>query len=123
MLGINDVVDVTGISAFTIRYYDKCGFFPGLKRDKRGIRSFTPSDVRRLRIVDALRKSGLSIDGIRYFTKLVKREHEENCQRERLEILQTQATSLEYQIAEAQDSLELLRSEIEALAKPDCAKQ
>ena len=26
--GISEVADMTGISAFTIRYYDKCGFFP-----------------------------------------------------------------------------------------------
>ena len=26
LLGINEVVELTGISAFTIRYYDKCGF-------------------------------------------------------------------------------------------------
>ena len=39
--GISEVADMTGISAFTIRYYDKCGFFPELARDARGVRTFS----------------------------------------------------------------------------------
>ena len=54
--GIADVVDSTGISAYTIRYYDKCGFFPDLARDHRGVRSFSQIDIAQLHFVDALRK-------------------------------------------------------------------
>ena len=55
--GIGDVVALTGISAFTIRYYDKCGFFPNLHRDKRGVRTFSEADVAQLHLVEALRKA------------------------------------------------------------------
>lgn len=113
LLGINEAVELTGISAFTIRYYDKCGFFPNLIRGKRGVRSFKPSDVKQLKLVDALRRSGLSIEGIRYFVKLSKRGEETIA--DRLAIIQTQTTSLEYQIAEAQESLKLLREELASL--------
>ena len=109
LLGINEVVELTGISAFTIRYYDKCGFFPNLIRGKRGVRSFTNADVRQLKLVDALRRSGLSIEGIKYFVRLSKRGEASDA--DRLQILQTQTTALEYQIAEAQESLEVLRQE------------
>ena len=51
--GIADVVDSTGISAYTIRYYDKCGFFPDLARDHRGVRSFSQIDIAQLHFVDA----------------------------------------------------------------------
>ena len=71
--GIGDVVALTGISAFTIRYYDKCGFFPNLHRDKRGVRTFSEADVAQLHLVEALRKSGLSIEGIQYFVRLCRR--------------------------------------------------
>ena len=107
LLGINEVVELTGISAFTIRYYDKCGFFPNLIRGKRGVRSFKPSDVKQLKLVDALRRSGLSIEGIRYFVRLSKRGEETEA--DRRAIIQTQTTALEYQIAEAEESLELFR--------------
>lgn len=111
-IGIQEVVEITGISAFTIRYYDKCGFFPNLHRDKRGVRSFAESDIRQLRLVDALRKSGLSIEGIRYFVRLSKDAARDP---DRLAIMQTQINSLEYQIAESRESLELLKREAEVL--------
>ncbi len=113
LLGINEVVELTGISAFTIRYYDKCGFFPNLIRGKRGVRSFSDADIRQLKLVDALRRSGLSIEGIRYYVKLSKRGRES--ERDRLSILQTQTTALEYQIAEAEESLAMLRNEVAEL--------
>lgn len=112
-LGINDVVELTGISAFTIRYYDKCGFFPNLIRGKRGVRTFTEHDVHQLRLVDALRRSGLSIEGIRYFVRLSIRG--DGSLDDRRKIIQTQTTALEYQIAEAEESLALLRAELGSL--------
>lgn len=112
--GISEVADTTGISAFTIRYYDKCGFFPNLARDRRGVRSFSKADVAQLYFVDALRKSGLSIEGIQYYVKLQKRG--ERTRAERLSIVRAQETVLEYQRAELDESLKRLRAAGEGLA-------
>ena len=87
--------DMTGISAFTLRYYDKCGFFPGLARDKRGVRSFSHADIAQLHLIEALRKSGLSIEGIQYYVRLAKRGP--STAGERLTILQERETALAYQ--------------------------
>lgn len=106
--GISEVADMTGISAFTIRYYDKCGFFPGLARDHRGVRTFSSADVAQLNFVDALRKSGLSIEGIQYYVKLQKRGV--SSREERLSIVRAQETVLEYQRAELDESLKRLRA-------------
>lgn len=106
--GISDVADMTGISAFTIRYYDKCGFFPELARDHRGVRSFAEADVAQLHFVDALRKSGLSIEGIQYYVKLQKRGAK--TREERLSIVRAQETVLEYQRAELDESLKRLHA-------------
>ena len=96
LMGTQEVSEVTGISAFTIRYYDKCG-----------VRSFTQDDVRQLMLVDSLRKSGLSIEGIGYYIRLMKKG--DATIEDRLAIMQTQTTALEYQIAEAQNSLDFLK--------------
>ena len=104
--GIGEVSDMTGISAFTIRYYDKCGFFPDLARDKRGVRSFSEDDVAQLHLIEALRKSGLSIEGIQYYVKLQRRGAA--TRDERLAIVRAQETVLEYQRAELDESLKRL---------------
>ncbi|WP_080797365.1 MerR family transcriptional regulator [Arabiibacter massiliensis] len=106
--GIAEVADQTGISAFTIRYYDKCGFFPNLARDHRGIRTFSKADIAQLYFVDALRKSGLSIEGIQYYVKLQRRGA--RSVDERRDIVLAQETVLEYQLAELQECLGRLRA-------------
>ncbi len=108
--GIGEVSDMTGISAFTLRYYDKCGFFPGLARDKRGVRSFSHADIEQLHLVEALRKSGLSIEGIQYYVRLAKRGP--STAGERLSILQERETALAYQ----RDEIELQIRRLHAAA-------
>ena len=106
--GIADVSEMTGISAYTIRYYDKCGFFPDLQRDQNGVRSFDDADVTQLLFVDALRKSGLSIEGIQYYVRLQKRGEE--TLEERRAILKAQSSSMELQLSDMQACLDRLRA-------------
>lgn len=108
--GTAEVSDMTGISAYTIRYYDKCGFFPNLERDQKGIRTFTDEDISQLLFVDALRKSGLSIEGIQYYVRLQKRGDETLA--ERSEIVKSQETNIQYQLSD----LETCRSRLHAAA-------
>ena len=91
---ITDIEDMTGISAFTIRYYDTCGLFPDLKRNSRGRREFSEKDLNQLYLIEALRKSGLSIEGIQYYVRLSKTYGTEQ---ERFAILRAQQVALEYQ--------------------------
>lgn len=106
---ISEVSEITGISAFTLRYYDKCGFFPNLYRDKNKVRSFSDADIAWLKLIDALRKSGLSIEGTQYFVRLSLKG--EASQKELHAILENQETILEYQLAEIQESLRVLQVE------------
>ena len=66
---ITEVEAASGISAFTLRYYDKCGFFPDIIRDARKKRFYSDTDIERLRLIEALRISGLSIERIGAFLK------------------------------------------------------
>lgn len=111
---ISEVSEMSGISAYTIRYYDKCGFFPNLLRDKNKTRLFSENDIASLHLVDALRKSGLSIEGIQYYVRLSLRG--DASRKERLSILQARETVLEYQREELEESLKTLRNEYLGLA-------
>ena len=66
---ITQMEELSGISAFTLRYYDKCGFFPHIERDARKKRFYGAEDLHRLKLIEALRLSGLSIEGIGRFLK------------------------------------------------------
>ncbi|MBQ6738379.1 MAG: MerR family transcriptional regulator [Synergistaceae bacterium] len=67
---IKDISELTGLPASTLRYYDKQGLLPGLKRNENNIRIFTDEDYGFLRIIECLKKSGLSIKDIKKFIDL-----------------------------------------------------
>ena len=109
---IHQTADMTGISEHTIRYYDKCGYFAELYRTGHGNRRFTDEDIDRLRLVDALRKSGLSIEGIKYFLGLLD---DPDKKEEVAKILDTQCNGLKIRIDEDEASLAYLRCELSIL--------
>ena len=58
---IGEAAQKAGISASTLRYYEKEGLLPSIKRDKNGIRSFTDEDLQSLRIIECLKATEMSI--------------------------------------------------------------
>ena len=57
----------------TLRYYDKEGLFPGMKRDS-GIRKFDEKEIEALHVIECLRKSGQEIKDIKQFIQWCLRE-------------------------------------------------
>ncbi len=66
MYTIGQVSEMFNLPISTIRYYDKEGFFPGLKR-KGNIRYFSDSDLEAIRVIECLKRSGLEIKEIKQF--------------------------------------------------------
>lgn len=77
-LKIRDVAEKTGLSVHTIRFYEKSGLFPKVKRAENGIREFTEADIDFLRFMVVLKKLGMSLEDISEFMK-------EGCILERIE--------------------------------------
>ncbi|MGH2495664.1 MAG: MerR family transcriptional regulator [Ktedonobacteraceae bacterium] len=75
---IQEVADQTGISAYTIRFYEKTGVLPRIKRLPNGIRQFSDADVAFLRFLMQLKQTGMSLEDIMEFT-------EDGCMLERLQ--------------------------------------
>lgn len=56
-----------GLSAYTLRYYDKEGLLPMVERSESGLRIFTEDDFGWLRLIECLKASGLSIKEIKQY--------------------------------------------------------
>lgn len=65
-----EAAKILGIPASTVRYYDKEGLIPNLKRSSSGIRLFREEDIEELRLIQCLKKTGLSLKDIRIFMNL-----------------------------------------------------
>ena len=66
MYTIGQVSELFGLPISTLRYYDKEGLFPNMKRVS-GIRQFGESELEALRVIECLKKSGLEIKDIKQF--------------------------------------------------------
>lgn len=70
MYSIGQVSEMFGLPISTLRYYDKEGLFPHLKREGN-IRKFSDAELEELRIIECLKKSGLEIKEIKQFFEWV----------------------------------------------------
>lgn len=59
-----------GVTASTLRYYDKEGLLPFVERSSGGIRMFRESDFEWLRVIDCMKKAGMSIRDIREYIEM-----------------------------------------------------
>lgn len=66
MYTIGQVSEMFALPISTLRYYDKEGLFPEIKRTS-GIRKFSEAELEALRVIECLKKSGLEIRDIRQF--------------------------------------------------------
>ncbi len=65
---IGTIAKKTGLSIYTLRYYDKEGLTPFVKRNvESGRREFTDSDLNYLSVITCLKGTGMQLDEIRTF--------------------------------------------------------
>lgn len=67
---IGEVAKLMQLPASTIRFYDKHGLLPFVKRDAHGQRQFSENDLNYLDVITVLKKSGVPVDTIAQFIQL-----------------------------------------------------
>ena len=90
----------------TLRYYDKEGLFPGMKRDS-GIRKFDEKEIEALHVIECLKKSGLEIKDIKQFIQWCSQGSE--TYPKRYELFQRQKEALEKEIQKMEKILDTIR--------------
>lgn len=69
---IKEAAEMLNIPPTTIRYYDKEGLLPYIKRRPSGYRSFADSDIEMLRLIECLKATEMPIKDIKQFVEWVK---------------------------------------------------
>ena len=110
-MNIKKVSEVTGISADTIRYYERIGLMPRVTRNQSGIRDFTEREIGLLEFVRCFRKAGVSVEALIDYVALL--EEGEGTEEARLAILKEQAEKLDARLAELQVARERLAYKID----------
>lgn len=70
MYTVGEMARMLHVPASTLRYYDKQGLLPFVERSPGGIRVFKDSDFEWLRIIECMKKAGMSLKDIRIYIEL-----------------------------------------------------
>ena len=85
MYSIQEVCRRTGLTADTLRYYDKEELLPSVSRSSGGFRQYSDEDLESLAMICCLKNTGMSVQSIARFMELT-REGDQTL-RERCEML------------------------------------
>jgi len=97
-MNIKKVSEQTGVSADTIRYYERIGLLPRVRRNKSGIRDFSEQDIATLEFIRCFRRAGMSVESLIEYMNLV--EQGEGTEEARMHLLQEQRDKLDARIEE-----------------------
>ncbi len=104
MYSIQDVSKRTGLSAHTLRYYEKEGLLPHVERTSGGFRQYTDEDMEALGLICCLKNTGMSLQEIARFVSLT---HEgDHTLRQRVALLAEHRENVIRRIEEMQKYLE-----------------
>lgn len=112
---IAEAAQKIGISAHTLRFYDKEGLLPNIGRDKQGNRYFTENDLQWLSLLQCLKNTGMRLKDIKRFAEYAALG--DGSIEERLTLLQNQTENVKRQIVELQNYLELLEYKLDFYQK------
>ncbi|MEM5418580.1 MerR family transcriptional regulator [Staphylococcus gallinarum] len=107
---ISEVSKRMNISVDTLRYYEKIGIIPEIRRNASGIRNYSQDDLNWVKLAKCMRQSGLSIDAL---SKYIELYHQgEETKDTRRDILYKEREILLENIEEMQETLTLLNTKI-----------
>lgn len=109
LVGIRTVSRRTGLSLDTLRWYEREGLLPLVRRGPRNRRLYSPAAIRFVRLVRALRRSGMPVEDVRAFVRMGSglEWHDR-----RAELLEEHAAAMERRIGELREDLAVVRRKI-----------
>ncbi|MFI6929459.1 MerR family transcriptional regulator [Streptomyces sp. NPDC050287] len=107
---ISEVVALTGLTAHTLRWYERIGLMPHIDRSHTGQRRYSNRDLDWLALVGKLRLTGMPVaDMVRYAELVREGDHTYG---DRFELLKATREDVLARIAELQDTLAVLDRKI-----------
>ena len=103
---IGEMAKLLDIPASTLRSYDKQGLLPFVERSKSGIRMFQEKDYEWLKLIECLKKSGLTLSEIKNYIFMAIRGDETI--EDRLQLFLNQKEVITQKITELQETLKVV---------------
>jgi DNA-binding transcriptional MerR regulator len=102
-LTIADAVRATGVSAYTLRYYERVGLIDGVERADSGHRRYNDEDLAWIEVLQCLRATGMPIRRVLRYAELVRAG--EGNEGDRLALLEEHRAAVRARLAEVRTHL------------------
>jgi DNA-binding transcriptional MerR regulator len=109
-LTIAEVAQRTGLTAYTLRYYERIGLIAAVPRAPGGQRRYANADMDWLAFLLRLRETGMPIQGMQAFARL--RSQGDASVGERREMLEQHLAEVQAKVAALQQSMQALSLKI-----------
>ncbi|CAM3047384.1 MerR family transcriptional regulator [Vibrio mytili] len=95
-MNIRRFSELVGVSAYTLRYYEKVGLLRNITRNASGHRSYTQKDVEWIQFIIRLKETGMDLEGIKQYADL--RELGDSSLQQRKQLLELHRNKLKSEI-------------------------
>jgi DNA-binding transcriptional MerR regulator len=109
-LTIADASRATGVSAYTLRYYERVGLIDGVGRADSGHRRYNDEDLRWIEVLQRLRATGMPIRRIQRYAELVRAG--DGNETERLALLEEHRDAVKSRLVEVRTHLAFIERKI-----------
>ena len=109
-LTISDAARVTGLSAHTLRYYERAGLMMDVDRAVAGHRRYSEADLGWIELITKLRATGMPIRKVREYAELVRAGAGNEA--ERFALLQEHRDEVQAHLEETRRNLEAIDRKI-----------
>jgi DNA-binding transcriptional MerR regulator len=110
-LTISDAARASGVSAHTLRYYERAGLLDPVDRAASGHRRYAEEDLVRIQFLTKLRSTGMPIRQIRAYAELMRGGDETH--EARLALLEEHREAVRARLAETAHNLDLIDYKID----------
>ncbi|MCD8918227.1 MerR family transcriptional regulator [Staphylococcus gallinarum] len=114
-MNVKQAAEKIGMSAHTIRYYDKSGLFPFIERDQNGNRDFKEEDLYWIEFVKCMRQTHMPIAQIKQIAELYHQGPA--TKNDRIEILKVHQQNLMQQSTLIEEALNTLEHKFTLIEK------
>src|SRR5262245_55750039 len=109
-LTVKEASEFTGLTAHTLRYYERIGLIEPVARNVGGHRRYAQNDLEHLIFLHCLRDSGMSIQGMQQYATLASQGRV--TLDSRLDLLEAHRHEVQARIHELEDKLGIIQAKI-----------
>ena len=119
-LTIREASEFTGLSAHTLRYYERIGLIEPVARNEGGHRRYVQTDLEHLMFLNCLRDTGMPIQRMQEFASLTSQGRAS--MQARLDLLEAHRSDVQEHIRELEEKLAIIEAKIKRFRQVESEK-